>query len=98
MKLALIGKGSGKVLFKFPLRPYARASSASDQVAHFVILPFMHIVKGALQNLALRRIASVIQNNDNRSLPVAHAAGQLCPGHLKGAVSHQDDGPQAGVG
>lgn len=98
MQLMRVCKGSGKALFELSLGADPGASPTPDQVTHFVILPFVHIVKGTVQDFSFSRIAAIIKEDHNRNLPIADAARQLSAGHLESAVSYQDDWSQAGVG
>ena len=57
----LVRKGGGQALFELSLCADSRPLSTPDQVAYFVILPFMHVVKGTFQDFSLSRIAAIIQ-------------------------------------
>ena len=54
MQVSLVGKRSGEMLLELPLGTHAYAFPASNQITDFVVLPFMHIVKGTFQNLPFR--------------------------------------------
>ena len=51
MQLMLVRKGGGEALFELSLGAYPRAPSTPNQIAHLVILPFIYIVKGTVQDL-----------------------------------------------
>ena len=98
MELTGISQGASKRPFKFLLRSNAGADSPSYHVADPFILPLVNIIERSFKDLALGGISAIVEDDDDRDLPVADRGGQFRAGHLKRAVAHQDNGPHGGVG
>ena len=85
-------------LHKGPERLDPVTDAAAEQRADFVIAPFMHVIERSFQDFPFGGIAAVVENDDNRRLPVPETGREFGPGHLKRAVADQDQGSQGRIG
>src|SRR5512145_2222746 len=92
----VLGGHEGFVELLFSLNE-ERAASA-ENFGKLVVLPREEIVKGAVVDVAFGAVTGIVEHDDDRIEFVADGSREFHAGHLKGAVTDQDERAQFGIG